>query len=117
MDSLELTKKIVRILDNKKADDIRVIKIKDVSIIADYFIIAGGKSLVQVKSLVDEIELKTEQIGCSPERKEGYSNANWIILDYLDVVVHVFYGETREYYKLERLWADGENIDIKDIIE
>ncbi|MCL2013872.1 MAG: ribosome silencing factor [Oscillospiraceae bacterium] len=116
MESRELAKNIVKFLDSKKADDIQVIKIRELSIIADYFIIAGGRSSTQVKTLADEVEAKTKELGKSPERKEGIASANWIILDYLDVVVHIFYGETREFYKLEKLWADGEKIDISDML-
>ncbi len=103
---------IVKTLDSKKAEDIQVIKISDLTIIADYFIIANGMSTTQTRALADEVEFKMKQQGTEPLRIEGERNASWIIIDYGDVVVHVFYKETREHYNLERLWADGEHIDV-----
>ncbi len=103
---------IIKTLDAKKAEDIQAIKISDLTIIADYFIIANGTSTTQTRALADEVEFKMKQQGAEPLRIEGERNANWIIIDYGDVVVHVFYKETREHYNLERLWADGEHIDV-----
>lgn len=117
MDSLELAKKIVKVLDNKKADKIDVIKVRDLTIISDYFVIASATNSTHVKSLVDEVEFELKKEGKAPERVEGYQNANWIVLDYLDVVVHVFYEETRNYYNLEKLWSDGEKVDISDLLK
>lgn len=103
---------IVKTLDSKKAEDIQVIKISDLTIIADYFVIANGMSSTQTRALADEVEFKMKQQGSEPLRVEGARNASWIIIDYGEVVVHVFYKETREHYNLERLWADGERIDV-----
>lgn len=107
---------IIKTLDSKKAEDIQAIKISDLTIIADYFIIANGTSTTQTRALADEVEFKMKQQGAEPLRVEGERNANWIIIDYGDVVVHVFYKETREHYNLERLWADGEHIDVSGFI-
>ncbi|HIZ54919.1 MAG TPA: ribosome silencing factor [Firmicutes bacterium] len=117
MTSLELTKQIVKILDTKKAEDIRVIKIKDISIIADYFIIATGNSSTQVKALADEVDFKIGEMGLSPAHTEGYQSATWTVLDYLDVVVHVFYKDTRTTYSLERLWSDGVEIPLDELLQ
>lgn len=118
MNSLELTKEVTKILDDKKADKIDVIKVRDLTIISDYFVIASASNTTHVKSLVDEVEFQMkEKFGRSPERVEGYQNANWIVLDYADVVVHVFYEETRNYYNLEKLWADGEKIEITELLK
>ena len=108
---------IVKTLDAKKAEDIQAIKISDLTIIADYFIIANGMSSTQTKALADEVEFKMKQQGVEPLRVEGERNANWIIIDYGDVVVHIFYKETREHYNLERLWADGEHIDLSPLLD
>lgn len=117
MDSLDLAKRIVKILDNKKADKIEVIKVRDLTIISDYFVIASANNSTHVKSLVDEVEFKMKEQGKSPERVEGYQNANWIVLDYLDVVVHIFYEETRHIYNLEKLWADGEAVPVEELLK
>lgn len=104
---------IVKALDSKKAEDIRVIKVRDLTILADYFVIADGTSSTQTRALADEAEFQMkEQADISPESVQGNNGSNWIILDYTDVVVHVFYKEQREFYSLERLWSDGEDIDI-----
>ncbi|MCI5656899.1 MAG: ribosome silencing factor [Candidatus Pseudoruminococcus sp.] len=113
MTSLETAKMAVKALDSKKALDIKVIKIKDISAIADYFVIATGTSSTHVKALADEVEAQLDESGISVSHVEGYRSNSWILLDYVDVVVHVFSDEAREYYDLERLWQDGEIIDIE----
>lgn len=113
MTSLETAKMAVKALDSKKALDIKVIKIQDISAIADYFVIATGTSSTHVKALADEVEAQLDEAGISVSHVEGYCSNSWILLDYVDVVVHVFSDEAREYYDLERLWQDGEIIDIE----
>lgn len=113
----EKLKLIIKTLDAKKAEDIQAIKISDLTIIADYFVIANGMSSTQTRALADEVEFKMKQQGAEPLRVEGERGANWIIIDYGDVVVHVFYKETREHYNLERLWADGEHIDVSQFLD
>ena len=108
MTSLETAKMAVKALDSKKALDIKVIKIQDISAIADYFVIATGTSSTHVKALADEVEAQLDEAGISVSHVEGYRSNSWILLDYVDVVVHVFSDEAREYYDLERLWQDGE---------
>jgi len=103
---------IVKALDSKRAEDIQAIKIGDLTIIADYFIIADGTSNIHTKALAEEVEFKMTQLGIEPSRTEGYQGQTWIVLDYGDVVVHVFYKETRDHYNLERLWSDGTSVDI-----
>ena len=113
----EILKTIINTLDSKKAEDIKVIGIKDLTIIADYFVIANGTSTTQTKALADEVEFVLAQKGIRPTRTEGYSSANWILLDYSDIVVHIFYKETREFYSLERLWRDGTDVDINEFLK
>lgn len=108
---------IISTLDSKKAEDIQAIKIGDLTIIADYFIIANGTSTTQTKALADEVEYKMSEKGEKPRHTEGYGGANWIVLDYGEIVVHVFYKETRQFYSLERLWSDGKQIDISDYLK
>lgn len=112
----KMLEKIVKTLDRKKAQSIKVIKVSNLTILADYFVIANGGSTTQTKSLADEVDFQLSQEGVEPTRREGYSTANWIILDYSDIIVHIFHKEARDYYQLERLWADGEEVDISNII-
>lgn len=107
---------IVKALDLKRGEDIQVLGIKDLTIIADYFVIANGNSTTQTKALADEVEFQLKEKGIMPDRTEGYQGANWVVLDYGDIIVHVFYKETRSYYNLERLWSDAEQIDISKYI-
>ena len=115
MTSLETAKLAAAALDSKKGLDIKIIKIADISSIADYFVIAAGSSTTHVKSLADNVEFRLDNEGISVSHIEGYHSDSWILLDYVDVVVHVFSEEAREYYDLERLWQDGEVQDIADI--
>ena len=116
MTQKEVITKIAKALDAKKAEDIQIIGIKDLTVIADYFIIANGTSTTHTKTLSDEVEYQLSEAGLKPTRTEGYSGASWIILDYADIIVHVFYKETRDFYKLERLWSDGEYIDVNEFL-
>lgn len=102
----------VKALDSKKAEDIKVIKIKDISILADYFVIADGTSSTQTRALADEVDFQLSEKGIQPHSIQGNNGSNWIILDYSDIIVHVFSRDQREFYNLERLWSDGEEIDI-----
>ena len=114
MKGLELSTAVAKTLDNKKAQDIKVLKIMDLTIVTDYIVIATGSSTTQVKSLADEVEFKLKQdLGLEPTRVEGYESRNWILMDYDTVIVHIFHPEAREYYNLDKLWADGEEIEIE----
>lgn len=113
----EIIEVAVKALDSKRAENIQVIGIRDLTVIADYFIIANGTSTTQTKALADEVEYQLKELGKAPERTEGYQGANWIVLDYGDIVVHVFYKETRQFYNLERLWSDGESVDISHLLK
>lgn len=106
----------VKTLDEKKALDIKAIKVGDLTIVADYFVIATGTSTTHVKSLADFVEYTLSQAGVEPHHIEGKSTG-WILLDYGSVVVHVFLDESRAYYNLERLWTDAQELDISDILK
>ncbi len=97
--------KIVETLENKKAKDIDVIDITKMSILAEYFVICSGTSTTHIKALSDELQNKLAEAGYEKVRKEGYNSARWILMDYGDVVVHIFHEEDREFYSLERLWS------------
>ncbi len=104
MDSKTKAELALKWMEDKKALDIEKIDISGTTVIADYFVICSGTSSTHVKGIADEIEFKFKEQGEAPLRIEGYDTAKWILMDYGDVIVHVFYEEDREYYNLERLW-------------
>ncbi|MCC8073836.1 MAG: ribosome silencing factor [Clostridiales bacterium] len=116
MQTLDLVKTAVRAIDSKKGENIEVIGITDLTVIADYFVIANGTSSTQVKAIAEEVEYKLEQAGVLPHHIEGKTTP-WVCLDYNSVVIHIFYKEQRDFYQLERLWEDGNKIDISDFLE
>lgn len=117
MTTLEQAKEIARTLSGKKGINIQVIKIDDVSILADYIVIATGTSSTHVKALADDVEYRLKEIGFTVSHVEGYRSNTWILLDYIDIIVHVFSDESRKYYDLERLWKDGTKIDVSDVVK
>lgn len=102
-------------LEDKKAEEIRVIDISEVSPLADYFIIANGTNRNQVQALADQVEEKLGQLGYERRPIEGYDSANWILLDYKDVIIHIFDRENRGFYDLERIWRDGKPVTKEDL--
>ncbi len=117
MTTYEQAVQTAKILSSKKGKDIKVIEISDVSVLADYIVIATGSSSTQVKALAETVEEKLDEMGISVSHIEGHRSNSWILLDYIDVIVHVFSNEAREYYDLERLWQDGKEIDLTEIID
>ncbi len=116
MDSNILVKEIARVLDEKKAVDITAIRTEEVTVVSDYFIIASGTSNTHAKSLADDVEYEIKtRFGIDPEHIEGRATG-WILLDYGTVLVHVFTQDNREYYNLERLWADASTVDLSDVV-
>ncbi len=113
----ELAHAIFDVLDAKKAKDIRVLRVNDQTVITDYFIICTGRSSTQVQSLGGEVEFKLGERGVTPAHYEGRDNGNWIVIDYSSVLVHVFSPDTREFYKLEKLYGDAEEIRFQGIDE
>ena len=116
MTAEEKIKIVVKALDSKRAEKIRVLKVTDLTILGDYFIIANGTSNTHTRTLADEVEFQLSQNGIEPHHREGANGADWYILDYLDVIVHVFYQETRDFYRLEQLWGGAEEIDISEML-
>lgn len=112
MNALELCKFAADVLDGKKAKEIRALEISEISSLADYFLVASGTSTTQVKAMADEVEFRLKELGIMPRRVEGYQSAAWIVLDYADVIVHLFYEETRQFYSLERLWSDAPEVAL-----
>jgi len=117
---MDNSKKMVKLayeaLDERKGEDIQIIEIKDISIIADYFIIANGTNSSQVDALVHSVTDKLGRNGFEPKRIEGVRSASWILIDYGDVVVHVFSKDDRLFYNLEKIWRDGKTVS-KDQLE
>lgn len=111
----EMVKTAVAALQDKKGEDIRVIDISGVTVIADYFIIASGSNPNQVQALVDNVEEQMYKAGYDDPRVEGYNTASWVLLDYNDVIVHVFSQDDRLFYNLERIWRDGKEIDVDSL--
>ncbi len=107
---------IIKSADDKKAFDMKVLKITKLTSIADYFVILSGNSERQVMAISDDIDEKMHTNGYELKHKEGYSSGRWVLLDYGDIIVHVFHKEDRNFYNLERLWADAENIDTESFI-
>ena len=102
-------------LDDKKANDIKVIDIEKVSSLADYFIIASGSNRTQVQAMADNVEEVLGRAGYPVKQIEGYTTANWILMDYGDIVIHIFDEENRLFYDLERIWRDGKSIEVADL--
>ena len=116
MTTKEIAIEVVKMLDSKKGMELRLLKIDRVSSLADYFLICTGTSNTHVKTLCDYAEYTLEQLGEKLLGREGHRGNSWELLDYGSLVVHVFTQEAREFYSLERLWADAEQVDIGDII-
>ncbi len=114
MDAKEMTKLALRALEDKKAQDIKVVDISDISTIADYFIIASGKNRSQIQAMCDNVEETLGRAGISKKQTEGYQNANWILMDYGDIIVHIFDTENRLFYDLERIWRDGKEVNLEE---
>lgn len=117
MNSYEKTCVAVKALDSKKARDITVLKIEDLTVISDYFVIATASSSTQLRALSDEVDFVLGEAGIAPLHKEGDAQSPWILLDYGDIVVHLFLEDSRMFYSLERLWSDATKVDVEEILK
>ena len=99
-------------LDDKQGEDIKVIDISQISVLADYFIIANGSNDSQVRALVENVEEELSKAGFEVKQREGYGLGNWVLLDFGEIIVHVFDKENRLFYDLERIWRDGKTVDV-----
>ena len=113
--SNEMVRIAYEALSDKKAEDIRIIDISNISILADYFIVANGSNKNQISALVDNVEEMLAKNGYNNCKREGNGNDTWILLDYGDIIVHIFDKENRLFYDLERIWNDGKKISIDDL--
>lgn len=102
-------------LEEKKGEDIKILEISEISILADYFIIASGSNSSQIQAMVDNVQEKLHQSDCTMKRLEGNRNSSWILMDYGDLVIHIFDKEDRLFYDLERIWSDGKEVSVEEI--
>ncbi|HEY8394854.1 MAG TPA: ribosome silencing factor [Thermaerobacter sp.] len=115
MTSREKALAIARAAEAKKAEDIVILEIGEITLIADYFVICHGQNSIQVRAIVDGVEEALAELGHPPRHREGYDAARWVLLDFDDVVLHVFLGPEREYYGLERLWGDARKLELESM--
>jgi len=112
----ELAEKIIKVLDAKKAKNIKLMYVENQTIIADYFILCAGNSNTQIRALANEVEYQLGLENIDPGHIEGLEDATWVLLDYASVIVHIFNSETRRFYNLEKLWSDAEDVDISHLL-
>lgn len=110
-----MAKLACKALDDKKGEDIKVIDISQISVLADYFIIANGTNDSQVRALVEAVEEELDKAGFTVKQREGYGLGNWVLLDFGEIIVHVFDKENRLFYDLERIWRDGKTVAIDEL--
>ena len=115
LNSKEMARIAYDALDEKLGKDIRIIKIDEISVIADYLIIANGNNSPQITAMLDNVELKMHENGIESKRIEGNKNSTWILMDYRDVIVHIFSPEDRLFYDLERIWRDGRTVEREEL--
>ena len=115
-EAIKIAEAAIKVLDVKKANDIKLLKIDEKTTIADYFVICSGNSSTQIKTLADEVEYQLNNGGVKHVRLQGTESDEWKVLDCHDVIIHIFSNEARNFYKLEKLWADAEEIDISGLI-
>ena len=111
--SLEMTKSAYQALEEKLAEEIKVLDIRQISVIADYFIIAPGKNKNQVQAIVDNVQDALQKAGYEMKQMEGYQNGTWVLIDFGDIVIHIFDQENRLFYDLERIWKDGVEVSME----
>ncbi len=116
-DPKELAHAVFDVLDEKKAENIQVLYVKEQTVITDYFVICTGRSSTHVKSLGGEVEYKLGLRGVDPVHYEGRDNNNWVVVDYGSVILHIFSGESRDFYKLEKLYGDAQQVHFLSIDE
>lgn len=116
MENEKIVALVLNALNEKKAKELKALKVGELTVLAEYFVIATASSSTHVRALADEVEEKLSENGCAPHHTEGKSTG-WYVLDYGSVIVHIFTPKEREFYDLDRMWCDAESIDITDILE
>lgn len=115
-DPKALAEEIVRVLDRRKAGDIKLLHVTEKTILADYFVLCTGNSSTQVRGLAGEVEYRIGLDGVAPARQEGLDGGGWILMDYHTVIVHVFTRDARQFYNLDKLWSEAEEIDLSSLL-
>jgi ribosome-associated protein len=116
VNSLALAEEIVKILDANKAGQLKLLRVNDRTVVTDYFVICTGNSNTHIKSLSGEVEYKLGEKGVKPMGIDGYDSGLWIVMDYGNVMLHIFNREQRDFFKLEKLWADAEDVSIENLV-
>jgi ribosome-associated protein len=114
---IDALKTAIKAADDKKAYDLVALDISEIASFASYFLICTGDSARQIQAIADEVEKRLRECGISPSHVEGYRNSEWVLMDYMDLVVHIFSKKARIYYDLERLWRDGKKLDADKLVE
>ena len=114
-DAINMLKTAYKALDDKKAYDIKILDIKKISSVADYMVIADGTNKNQVQAMCDAVTEEMGKAGFLSKSIEGYSEGGWILLDYYDIIIHIFSDEARRFYDIERIWSDGKYVDISEL--
>ncbi len=117
MNSYDLMKAATKAADGRKAIDIKVLHVEELTTLCDYFIICSGTSTPHMNAIYEEIDMKLSEAGIKPAAREGLGNPGWVLLDYGDVIVHIFNENSREFYSIERLWSDAEEINVENLID
>ena len=113
VDYLELARRVAEIAEEEKAINVIILDIRDLTVIADYFVIASGRSTIQVKSIAEKIEDELLNLGYRPLRREGFNEGRWVVLDYQGVMIHIFRQQERDFYHLEGLWSDARMVALR----
>ncbi len=117
MNSYDLMRTATKAADGRKAIDIKVLHVEELTTLCDYFIICSGTSTPHMNAIYEEIDMKLSEAGIKPAAREGLGNPGWVLLDYGDVIVHIFNENSREFYSIERLWSDAEEINVENLID
>lgn len=117
MEILDIVKTIINTLDDKSGEEIQILHVEDLTVIADYFILATATGSTHLKALADEVEFRLKQQEILPARIEGQGTSGWILMDYQSVIVHIFTQNAREFYNLERLWGDATPLEPADFLQ
>lgn len=117
MNSYDLMKTAVKAADARKAINLQILHVEELTTLCDYFVICSGTSTPHMNAIYEEIDMKLSEAGIKPAAREGLGNPGWVLLDYGDVIVHIFNENSREFYSIERLWSDAENINVENLID
>lgn len=117
METIDAARIAAKCMDDKKAEDIVVLDIRDLTAMADYFVICSVNSAPQMRAVYEEIDEKMSEKGLEPNGREGFDGAYWILMDYGDVIIHIFNKESREFYSIENLWADAQRMSFDELLK